>query len=264
MSCRLFRLAVVVNIFLGYVYALHVSQDGKELFELSLIHINDFHARFEQTGVGSGTCHPGEEDTCVGGIARIVTAVKDLVKTRPNAVFLNAGDNFQGTMWYTKFKWNVTAQFLNMLPHDALELSSTGKLKFSDEIETVTAEAANLKAQGVDIIIGLSHSGLDVDREVAASVPDLDVIVGGHSHTFLYTGTPPSTEFPEDSYPVIVEQTGGRKVLIVQAYAYSKYVGNITVWFDGKGEFAAWEGRPILLDKNVQQGLYGNTYTVSF
>lgn len=49
-------------------------------------------------------------------------------------------------------------------------------------------EAAKLKSQGVDIIIALSHAGLDVDREVAAAVPDIDIIVGGHSHSFLYTG----------------------------------------------------------------------------
>jgi 5'-nucleotidase len=70
----------------------------------------------------------------------------------------------------------------------AQEISSTGKLKFLGEIETVAEEAAKLKGQGVDIIIALSHAGLDVDREVAAAVRDVDVIVGGHSHSFLYTG----------------------------------------------------------------------------
>lgn len=68
------------------------------------------------------------------------------------------------------------------------ELSSTGKLKFLNETEAVLEEAARLKSQGVDIIIALSHAGLDVDREVAAAVPDVDIIVGGHSHSFLYTG----------------------------------------------------------------------------
>ena len=68
------------------------------------------------------------------------------------------------------------------------EISSTGKLVFLDETETVNKEAAKLKEQGVDIIIALSHAGLDVDREVAAVAPDVDVIVGGHSHSFLYTG----------------------------------------------------------------------------
>jgi len=58
---------------------------------------------------------------------------------------------------------------------------------------------------------------------------------------------------------VIVEQPGGHKVLIVQAYAYSKYVGNITVWFDEQGEYTAWEGAPILLDNTVPEGMI--TYT---
>jgi 5'-nucleotidase len=97
-----------------------VSSSKRELFEISIIHINDFHARFEQTSPSSSACLEGQEETCVGGIARIATAVKRLVNERPNPIFLNAGDNFQGTLWYTKFKWNVTAHFLNMLPHDAL------------------------------------------------------------------------------------------------------------------------------------------------
>lgn len=310
-------LLIAIGIILTTVSSGSVDPSDGELFELSIIHINDFHARFEQTSINSEICLEGTEDTCVGGIARIYTAVKHLVDTRPNAVFLNAGDNFQGTLWYNKFKWNVTAYFMNKLPHDALtlgnhefddgvagvvpflenvnapfvianiddteeptiqgkynksiiiersgrkigivgyviktypELSSPGKLKFLDEIEHVTREAAKLKTRGADIIIGLSHSGLDVDHEVAAAVPDLDIIVGGHSHSFLFTGKPPSTDLPVDNYPVIVEQSGGRKVLIVQAYAFSKYVGNITVWFDHKGEYVRWEGRPILLDNTV-------------
>jgi 5'-nucleotidase len=67
-------------------------------------------------------------------------------------------------------------------------------------------------------------------------------------------GTPPSTEIPEDSYPVIVEQAGGHRVLIVQAYAFSKYVGNITLWFDEQGEYTASEGSPILLDNSIPEG----------
>jgi 5'-nucleotidase len=68
------------------------------------------------------------------------------------------------------------------------EISSTEQLKFLGEIETVKKEVEELKSKGVNIIIALSHAGLDVDREVAAAVPDIDVIVGGHSHSFLYTG----------------------------------------------------------------------------
>lgn len=69
-------------------------------------------------------------------------------------------------------------------------LSSTGKLKFKDEVESLTEEAKILKREGVDIIIALGHSGYDVDLKIAAEVPDVDVVVGGHSHSFLYSGEP--------------------------------------------------------------------------
>lgn len=63
-------------------------------------------------------------------------------------------------------------------------MANTGKLKFLDETESVKAEAERLAADGVDIIIVLSHSGIDVDEYMAANVGEhVDVIVGGHSHT---------------------------------------------------------------------------------
>lgn len=67
-------------------------------------------------------------------------------------------------------------------------LSQTGKLKFLDEVTTVNEEAKKLKAEDVDIIIVLSHCGLPIERIMAAKCPDIDLIVGGHSHSFLYSG----------------------------------------------------------------------------
>lgn len=55
-------------------------------------------------------------------------------------------------------------------------------------MKTVNDEAQRLKEKGIDIIIVLSHCGLNVDKIMAAKCPLIDVIVGGHSHTFLYTG----------------------------------------------------------------------------
>jgi len=76
--------------------------------------------RFEQTSATSGTCHEDRKQECVGGFARVYTAVNQLVEERPNAIFLNAGDHFQGTLWYNVHRWNATALFMNMLPHDAM------------------------------------------------------------------------------------------------------------------------------------------------
>ncbi|XP_076182577.1 apyrase isoform X1 [Ptiloglossa arizonensis] len=133
-------------------------------------------------------------------------------------------------------------------------ISVTGKLKFLDEVETVNDEAQRLKSQGVDIIIVLSHCGLDLDREMASRCPLIDLIVGGHSHTFLYSGEPPFIDIPEDEYPVVVVQENtNRTVLIVQAAAFTKYLGNLTVWFDEEGEVVDWDGNPILLDYSIEE-----------
>lgn len=116
-----------------------------------------------------------------------------------------------------------------------------------------------MKRQGVDIIIVLSHCGLDVDYEIAKNAgPDIDVIVGGHSHTFMYTTVqgerPPGPDIPRDNYPAVVTHEDGHRVLIVQASAYLKYIGDITVYFDKRGRVVSWEGAPIYLNTNIEQG----------
>lgn len=87
-------------------------------------------------------------------------------------------------------------------------------MRFYDEADVVRDEAEKLRKREVDIIIVLSHSGLDVDFHIAQSAgPYIDVIVGGHSHTFLYSGkTPPGPDPPEGDYPIVVKQNCGRKV----------------------------------------------------
>lgn len=62
----------------------------------------------------------------------------------------------------------------------------------------------------MDIIIVLSHCGIEVDYIIARNlVGEIDVIVGGHSHTFMFTGdNPPGPDEPENNYPAVVEQNG--------------------------------------------------------
>jgi len=62
-----------------------------------------------------------------------------------------------------------------------------------------------------DLIILLTHTGVDVDRELAQKVRGIDIIVGGHSHTRL-------------NKPI---QENG--VLIVQADSKTRYLGRLTV-----------------------------------
>lgn len=116
-------------------------------------------------------------------------------------------------------------------------------------------EAARLKAEGVNIVVVLTHCGLDRDRDIARfGGPDIDIIVGGHSHSFLFSGENlPSLDRPADNYPASVTQESGHKVLIVQASAYTKYVGEITLYFDDEGIVQHYEGEPHFLSTDVVQ-----------
>lgn len=222
---------------------------------------------------------------------------------------------------YNIGKWNVTSQFLNMLPADAITLGNhefdhgvegvvpfmehlnspvvitnvndsleptiqkkytnsviidkyemkigvigvilrstntiarTGGLTFYPEPEAVREEAAKLKEQGVKIIVVLSHCGLQRDQEIARfGGNDIDIIIGGHSHSFLFSGTEyPALDIPVDTYPVVETQENGHRVLIVQASAFTKYVGDITLYFDQDGIIQNWEGEPIYLSADVPQ-----------
>lgn len=128
-----------------------------------------------------------------------------------------------------------------------------GGLKFLDETESVRAEAEKLHNEGIDIIIVLSHSGLAIDEYMAANVgPYVDLIVGAHSHTFLYTGSnPPGPDRPLKEYPVVIEQESGHKIPIVQVSAYAKYVGEFIVYFDQSGNLVRYEGNPVFLGPEV-------------
>ncbi len=52
-----------------------------------------------------------------------------------------------------------------------------------DPVACVRAEVARLRPS-VDVLVALSHMGIEEDRNMAASVPGLDLVIGGHSHTF--------------------------------------------------------------------------------
>lgn len=121
----------------------------------------------------------------------------------------------------------------------------------------VRRHARLLAQENVNIIIVLSHCGIEIDKEIAKNAgPLVDVIVGGHSHTYLYTGTDPSNtpDKPAGTYPVVVTQDDGHIVLVVQAGAHGKYVGVLRVKFDMGGDVLSWTGNNVFLDHSVEKG----------
>ncbi|MBI2810652.1 MAG: bifunctional metallophosphatase/5'-nucleotidase [Candidatus Melainabacteria bacterium] len=83
-------------------------------------------------------------------------------------------------------------------------------------------EVDRLKASGINKIVLVTHCGVESDKILAQSIPEIDVIIGGHSHTRL-------------DKPVIVEHSDGSTTTIVQTGCYGRAFGKLDVAFDNKG-----------------------------
>jgi 5'-nucleotidase len=98
---------------------------------------------------------------------------------------------------------------------------------YLDPVEISKDMTKTLKAQNCDLIICLSHIGYqyknDADRisdlKLAAQTKDIDLIIGGHTHTFL-------------DKPTIVKNLDGKEVLVNQVGCYGINVGRIDFTFD--------------------------------
>ncbi|KAG7331701.1 hypothetical protein KOW79_005670 [Hemibagrus wyckioides] len=288
-------------------------------WELTILHTNDVHARVEETNKDSGKCTKGD---CYAGVARRFTKIQEIRSSEKNVLLLDAGDQFQGTVWFNYYKGDEASYFMNKLGYDAMALgnhefdngvdglkpflknvtcpvlsanikavdpvasqisglylpykilkvgtetvgivgytsmetpalSLPGPyLRFEEEVSALQNEVNKLTTLGVKKIIALGHSGFDTDKEIAKKVKGVDVVIGGHTNTFLYTGVPPSTEVPAGPYPLMVTSEDGRQVPVVQAYAFGKYLGYLKVTFDSNGNVVKATGNPILLNSSITE-----------
>ena len=131
-----------------------------------------------------------------------------------------------------------------MMGPDSIQFTiNPGALTFPDPIKTARDMAQQLRAEGADVIICMSHGGVREpkngpitegdDVNLARAVPEIDVIVGGHTHTFMRT-------------PVIVNGTP-----IVQAGCYGQAVGELVIRMEGRDrKVVSYDLRPV--DDTIQ------------
>ncbi|XP_058055894.1 apyrase-like [Anopheles bellator] len=156
---------------------------GQKEFPLTLIHINDLHARFDETNLKSAACE--NRDECIAGVARVYHTIKQLKQeySDRNPLYLNAGDNFQGTLWYTLLRWNVTAQLIKLLPPDAMTL---GNHEFDHRPEGLAPYLKELQAIGIPTIVANLEKngepaleGVSIPRSIVRDVKERKVGVIG-------------------------------------------------------------------------------------
>jgi 5'-nucleotidase len=117
--------------------------------------------------------------------------------------------------------------------------------QFLDEVETAQRYVDELRGQGINNIVLVTHQGYENDLDLAAEVTDVDAVVGGDSHSLL--GDFDAYGLPSvGPYPTITKNADGEPVCVVQAWQYSWVVGELGVTFkDGSVENCG--GTPHLL-----------------
>ncbi|MGB1181637.1 MAG: metallophosphoesterase, partial [Candidatus Puniceispirillaceae bacterium] len=100
-------------------------------FELTILHTNDVHARFEPISKYDSSCsaEANAKGECFGGYARLMTAVTQARARTKNSLLLNGGDQFQGSLYYTYYKGKAAAEMMNRLGYDAM---AVGNHEFDD------------------------------------------------------------------------------------------------------------------------------------
>jgi len=281
------------------------SARASAAMSLTILHTNDVHAHFDEWESWGSV---------YGGSARTATQINAFRAAQDNVLVLDAGDQFQGTLFYNLFKADIVTATMNALGYDAMAIGNhefddgpgelarlaggltfpvlgsnvdvsadadlAGKIApntiitvsgepigilglttpeaaflaspgpnvvFDNPVTAAQAAVEALAAQGIDKVIALTHLGYSADIALAQTVAGVDVIVGGHSHSLLYT--PP--DGAAGPYPTVVDDLAGNPVLIVTANSWNKYLGHLDVTFDANGVVSSYDGNPILMDDSI-------------
>ncbi|HHQ4710440.1 bifunctional metallophosphatase/5'-nucleotidase [Aeromonas veronii] len=137
------------------------------------------------------------------------------------------------------------------------DISSPDKdTQFQPMIASAQRTVDTLKKKGANKIIMVTHIGLQSDQAVAKAVNGIDLIVGGHSQTFLgdmdelkSIGYTAHNQNPSDdnTYAQMVTNPDGGKTCIVQAGEWAKGYGLVNVSLSKEGAITKCEGRNTLM-----------------
>jgi len=193
------------------VFAILVSMSVKYAlcFEMTLLHVNDIHVKIEETNKYSSTCKPRDKEAgqCYGGVARLSQAVKEIKGREKNVLWLNGGDFYQGTVWYTLFKWRVVSLFNNMLNFDAMTL---GNHEFDDKIKGVVPFLEN---QTCPVVVSNLNASLVPSME-GLYTPSTIINIGGKPVGIVGYLTPETKHISNPEKLIITDEIQALKIEI--------------------------------------------------
>lgn len=128
-----------------------------------------------------------------------------------------------------------------VLGKDAADCAPESGLVFEDIVETSKRIVEELKKEDVDMIVCLSHSGTNEDSKksedeiLAKEVPEIDVIISGHTHTTL-------------EEPIVSGNT-----VIASVGCYGKNLGELRLVSDGSGRWTLEKYQLHAMDETVEK-----------
>ncbi|MEH6829282.1 MAG: bifunctional metallophosphatase/5'-nucleotidase [Sulfitobacter sp.] len=157
-------------------------------YTLTILHTNDFHARFEPISKYDGPCgvEDNTEGKCFGGTARLVTAIKEAKGRTNNAILVDGGDQFQGTLFYSYYKGQLAAEMMNKLGYDGM---TVGNHEFDDGPEVLASFMS-----AVNFPILMSNADVSAEPLLADKLAKSTVIERGGEKIGLIGLTPQDTD----------------------------------------------------------------------
>lgn len=270
-----------------------ISAGRKKDVKLVILHTNDTHSNIDPFPDNHAK-YPG-----MGGVSRRATLIEQIRKEEEHVLLLDAGDIFQGTPYFNKFKGTLEMKVLSAMEYDAATLGNhdfdigmegfkaaktnagfpfvnanydfsatplkdevaphvilkKGPLKigifglgidlaglvsdtnitglvYRDPVAAAQQQADLLRSKNCDLVICLSHLGYEYptdaskisDRKLAEATEGIDIILGGHTHTFL-------------EQPVVLRNKAGNDVVINQVGYAGLYLGRLDVYCSSDNRF---------------------------
>jgi len=159
-----------------------------ETYSLTILHTNDMHSRLEPISRFDSGCsaEDNDEGKCFGGTARLATAISEARARTNNAILLDGGDQFQGSLFYTYYKGAAAAEFMNQLGYDGM---TVGNHEFDDGPEVLKGFM-----DSVQFPVLMSNADVSGEPLLAGALQKSTVIERGGEKIGLIGLTPENTD----------------------------------------------------------------------
>ncbi|MEM9223176.1 MAG: 5'-nucleotidase C-terminal domain-containing protein [Pseudomonadota bacterium] len=141
---------------------------------VTILHVNDIHSRIEPIDKYDSTCSTEDDAAgeCFGGAARLASAIaaERLAADGP-LLLLDAGDQFQGSLFFTQYLGKAAAEIMNTIGFDAM---AVGNHEFDEGPRVLRAFI-----DAVDFPVVMANAEIEEGTELHGAVP---------SHTILEAG----------------------------------------------------------------------------